>query len=304
MENNSKPSPPLVLLEASLGRRWGAFLIDHFILSFVFLLSLGFWLTNIMDERFNYVPAFLSLSVSGLLFARPSGFFYTWGENFYYTSTLLFFLFNGVPFLVYVVRDAFNGQSIGKRICGIGVRNAKDHATVPSIPRLFLRQIFSFSLPIEFIAMIFNGENQKLGDKMAETGVYNLKKESHHPTPFAPYKPENKKIINNTVTAIFVLLFVLGSLVFGASSLFKYHFSYFDATNYIRANAEITALIGEVESFGFMPMGNLNISPGHGDANFNIRAIGPYGEVRAFVEIQQRGGGGWEVVQFSFVQIR
>jgi len=101
-----------------------------------------------------------------------------------------------------------------------------------------------------------------------------------------------------------LLVIFIGAIFLGITSMFRNHPSYLAATENIRTNSEIMAVIGEVESFGFMPMGNIHTSSGRGDADFSIRAIGPYGEVRVFVELQMRGGGNWEVIRFDFVQIR
>jgi len=55
------------------------------------------------------------------------------------------------------------------------------------------------------------------------------------------------------------------------------------ATDYIKANPEIVAIVGEIESFGFMPSGSINTGFMRGDANYSIRAKGANGDVRVFV---------------------
>jgi len=106
------------------------------------------------------------------------------------------------------------------------------------------------------------------------------------------------------IGAIFAVVIFIAALVIGIASIFRNHPAYHVAIDSIRANSEIVALIGEVESFGFMPSGSISTSPGRGDAGFNIRARGTHGEVRVFVELQMRDGGDWEIVRFNFVQIR
>ena len=71
--------------------------------------------------------------------------------------------------IVYSFRDMVKGQSIGKRILGIGVRDISDNFTVPPVSRLFLRQIFSFIWPVEFLVLVFSDEHRKIGDKIAGT---------------------------------------------------------------------------------------------------------------------------------------
>ena len=112
---------------------------------------------------------------------------------------------------------------------------------------------------------------------------------------------DNESFILLFIIFFFVIIFV-GALVFGISSILKNHPSYHLATDYIRANPEIIEIIGEVEGFGFMPIGNLNTSLGRGDANYSISVKGTHGSVRVFVELQMRDGGDWEIIRFNFVQ--
>ena len=143
--NSNEPSHHFPFKKASVGRRLGAFLIDHFIFSFVFV--------------FLFVFVLLLFGIQN----RES-------------LVLIFVIFNFVIiFLVYGFRDVIKGQSIGKRVFGIGVRDISDNFAVPSVSRLFLRQIFSFIWPIEFLVLIFSSENRKIGDQIAGTGVYNLR---------------------------------------------------------------------------------------------------------------------------------
>jgi hypothetical protein len=125
-----------------------------------------------------------------------------------------------------------------------------------------------------------------------------------HIEQYKPQKAKTAKIIMLITGAVFAVIIFFIALFFGIISIFKNHPAYHLATDSIRTNTEITALIGEVESFGFLPNGNINISPGRGDANFTIRARGAHGEVRVFIALQMRNGGDWEIVRFDFVQIR
>ena len=118
------------------------------------------------------------------------------------------------------------------------------------------------------------------------------------------YKPQNAKTAKIIIGVVLVIAICVGALVFGMTSMFRGHPAYVVATNSIKANSEIVALIGAVESFGFMPGGSISTSPGRGDAGFSIRARGDNGEVRVFVELQMRDYGDWEIVRFNFVQIR
>jgi uncharacterized RDD family membrane protein YckC len=299
LNSNDKPLPPFLFKKASVGTRLGAFLIDHFIFSFVLVFIFTFGLFGMMSEN---------IQESAIV--------------------LFFFIFMMVVFLVYGLRDTLKGQSIGKRVFGIGVRDISDNFAIPSVSRLFLRQIFSFMWPIEFLVLVFSTENRKIGDLMAGTGVYNLREYEDfvlytkrmayiNQTPEAenlqniaspsrvaePYKPKKAKIAIIIMGVMLAGILFVGALVFGITSIFKNHPSYHVATDSIKTNPEIVALIGEIESFGFMPSGNISTSPGRGDASFSIRARGTHGEVRVFVALQMRDGGDWEIVSFNFSQI-
>ena len=294
ISNNAIPNQ-FLFKKASVGRRLGAFFIDHTIFSFIFvLMSITVFLNMRSDE----------------------------------SLILYYVLFFAITFSVYGFRDIVKGQSIGKRIFGIGVRDISDNFSVPTVSRLFLRQIFTFLWPIEFLVLVFSSENQKIGDKIAGTGVYNLREYEEfilytkrmeylnqeqatgqqnegtfEPRTIEPYKPKKAKIATIIVSVMLAGIIFIGALVFGITSIFRNHPSYHVATEYIKANPEIAATIGDIEGFGFMPSGSINASPGRGDANFSIRVRGTRGDVRAFVELQMRDGGNWEIVRFSFVQI-
>ena len=117
------------------------------------------------------------------------------------------------------------------------------------------------------------------------------------------YRSKEAKIAIIIVGVMLIGALFAGALFFGITSMFKNHPSYHIATDYIKANPEITALVGEIEGFGSMPTGSLNTSIGRGDANYSIQAKGAHGDVRVFVELEMHNGGDWEIVSFSFVQI-
>ena len=296
--SNSRQLPNQHLIQkASVGKRIGAFLLDIFIF------------VPILMFPFSFMLMFTGLS-GGL-------------------SDTVIRAINIVFMIIVCFRDTIKGQSIGKRIFGIGVRDVYDNFTIPSIPKLFLRQILSFIWPIEFLVLAFSSDNRKIGDRIASTGVYDLRKykeylhyvkcmeymkqaqsivhlpdsEYQFPT-IKPRKSQKIKIAMIVIGALLTFSILIGTFIFGIASMLRNHPSYHIATEAIKTNPEIVALIGEIEGFGLMPTGNLSTSSSRGDANFNIRAIGTYGQVRVFVELQMRDGGDWEIVRFNFVQIR
>lgn len=90
----------MLLRKASVGKRLGAFLIDHFIFSFAFIFA-------------------LIIVLSGAQAAGPQIIFY-------------YIFFFAIIILVYGLRDIVKGQSVGKRLLGIGVRDASDNLVVPA----------------------------------------------------------------------------------------------------------------------------------------------------------------------------
>ncbi|MCL2048532.1 MAG: cytochrome c oxidase assembly factor Coa1 family protein [Defluviitaleaceae bacterium] len=273
MDFSYKTHPSLEI--APVWKRLVAFLIDHFIFSFVFVAPSVFYILLSARVLTGEMPVDVTRIVISSI------------------------LITAVILLIYCLRDVIKGQSIGKRLLGIGVRDISDNSLVPSVPRLFLRQVLIFIWPIEFLSLVSSDENQKIGDKLANTGVYNLQKSPRtsepHAEPHKPRKPKIAIIITGAFVA-FVLFIVI--LVFSVGAMLKNHPSYQTATEYIRNSPEIAAIIGEVEGFGFMPSGGFNVSPGHGDANYSIVVKGTRGSVRVFVELQRRDGGDWEVVGF------
>jgi uncharacterized RDD family membrane protein YckC len=127
---------------SSRKRRIAAFLIDHFIFTFLIVgivfLSLG---TDFMDENSlnNLITKVLPTIIIGLV--------------------------------LYFVKDSIKGISPGKWIMGIMVRNENNPAEVPSFGRLLIRNLFLIIWPIEFIVLASSQEKKRLGDKTAKAIV-------------------------------------------------------------------------------------------------------------------------------------
>ena len=127
---------------SSRKRRIAAFMIDHFVMSFLMVsivfLALG---PNFMDEN----------NMSKM------------------TTTMLAVMLPG--FLLYFAKDSIKGISVGKWIMGIMVRDENDQNEIPSFGRLFLRNLFIIIWPVEFIVLATNDQKKRLGDKVAKTVV-------------------------------------------------------------------------------------------------------------------------------------
>lgn len=127
---------------SSRKRRIAAFMIDHFVMTFLMVsivfLALG---PNFMDD--NNLEKM--------------------------TTTMLMVLIPG--FLLYFAKDSIKGISLGKWIMGIMVRDTSNPDNIPSFGRLLIRNLFIIIWPIEFIVLASSKEKKRLGDKTSKTIV-------------------------------------------------------------------------------------------------------------------------------------
>jgi len=149
MNSNDKPPEQFLFTKAPVARRFGAYLVDFGILTVIF--------------NFPFNMGLIFVVINGLTPDGPIGVLITF-------CIILLIIFLALGF-----RDTIKGQSIGKRVLGIGVRDVSDNFVVPSTSRLFLRQIFWIISPIEFLVLVFSNDNRKIGDKIAGTDVYNVR---------------------------------------------------------------------------------------------------------------------------------
>jgi len=305
--SDNQPQHQFLLRKASIGHRIGAFLIDAFIFYCIFIF-LFFILGIIMA---------MSSSQNADYYNEASGVFYI----FVFLAAFIILLF------MYSLRDSIKGQSIGKRMVGIGVRDVSDNFKVPSVSKLFFRQIFTFVLLIEFFVLVFSDDNRKLGDRIVGAGVYNLREyeefvlynkrmqylnqganieQLQNINPYIrkaePAKLRKSKLAMIVVGVMLMITLFVGAFAWMISSIFNMfdsHPANQIAIESIRSNPEIEAAIGEIESFD-RSTGNIS----GGNANLSIVARGVYGDVRVTIELEMRDGGDWEIIRFNFVQIR
>ncbi len=70
-----------------------------------------------------------------------------------------------VLFILLLIKDVFGGRSLGKRLLSIHIRSAYDQTKVPNAISLVLRNLITLLMPfVDFIFMIINKRNQKVGD--------------------------------------------------------------------------------------------------------------------------------------------
>ncbi len=158
---------------ASRKRRIAAFVIDHFVMTFlmvsIIFLALG---PNFMDENNLDKMA----------------------------TTMLAVMLPG--FIFYFSKDSIRGISVGKWIMGIMVRDANAPTKVPSFSRLFVRNLYMIIWPVEFIVLASSDEKKRLGDKTAKTTVV---KNPNKPTKL----PRILALVGVGITFfIFILLFI------------------------------------------------------------------------------------------------
>jgi len=130
--------------QSIMGRRIGAFLLDHFILSFICIIPLVFYL------RKNHLENFFS-----------------W-----------FFIFLFAAMIIYALKDIF-GRSFGKWVFGLSILNTDDLQNKPKVINRILRNITVYIWPVEAIIMLKSLDGRRLGDKLAHTQIVYTSKRKH-----------------------------------------------------------------------------------------------------------------------------
>jgi uncharacterized RDD family membrane protein YckC len=241
---------------SSRKRRIAAFLIDHFTFTFLIVgivfLSLG---TDFMDENnFNNL-----------------------------TSKMLPTMLIG--FLIYFAKDSIKGISPGKWVMGIMVRDENNSTEVPSIGRLFIRNLFLIIWPIEFIVLASSQDKKRLGDKTAKVIVV---KNSNKPT-----KLPRVLALFGIGIAFFTFIFLFTGSAMKSSDAYKV------AVSEIEQNEEIISEIGGIKDYGMMPTGNINISNGLGKAQLQIKVIGNDKDLNVGVYLTKEPNGEWELIELN-----
>jgi uncharacterized RDD family membrane protein YckC len=182
---NSNPidfKKPLVI--SSRKRRIVAFILDHFILTFL-IVSLIFVFLG---------PSYLDNISSDKTF-----------------STILFGLIFG--FVIYFSKDSFKGISPGKWIMGIMVRDEKNRNEIPSFGRFFIRNAFIIIWPIEFIVLALSDEKKRIGDVIVKTLVFK--------NPNKPEKMPRVLLLLGVGIMFFIFLFVFIGNAMKSSEAYK-----------------------------------------------------------------------------------
>ncbi|MEO5978223.1 MAG: hypothetical protein ABIS36_18985 [Chryseolinea sp.] len=56
---------------------------------------------------------------------------------------------------------------------------------------------------------------------------------------------------------------------------------------------------GGIKGFGMMPMGNINISNGYGDAQLQIKVRGNDNDLDVNVHLRKESGGEWKMIEMN-----
>lgn len=233
-----------------------AFVIDHFVMSF--------------------------LMVSVIFLALGPDFMEKHDQNNMVT-TMLFVMIPG--FMLYFAKDSVKGISVGKWMMGIMVRDARDPKEVPSVGRLFLRNLFVVIWPVEFIVLATSDEKRRLGDKVAKTVVLNN-----------PDKPA--RLPRVLALVVVVVLFFTFTFFFAGGAL-KNSEAYKVAIREIDRNEQIIKETGGIEGYGMMPKGNISITNGLGQAQLEIKVLGESKDVEVHVYLEKEPDGPWKLIEIQ-----
>jgi hypothetical protein len=234
------------LERGSVLRRTGAFLFDHFLASLLGIIA------GVISSGGLPTPGDGSMTVA-----------------------------LSVTFVFFFCRDFVKGVSPGRWVAGIMVRDYDDPSLVPSLPKLFLRNVFHVLWPVEALSMLLDSEFRRLGDKAANSVVM--------------LNPRRAKV---GLRIIPVILLIIGFIFFTFFFTFiaiKSSEAYKVSEAYIRASPYAVEKTGGVKSFGAFPAGSIRISNGYGEARLVLHVIGRKSDAVAVVELLKDYGGDWKV---------
>jgi uncharacterized RDD family membrane protein YckC len=192
------------------------------------------------------------------------------------------FLLFLVLFLLYALKDTIKGQSIGKWLLGIGVREQDSQTEIPSISKLFFRNVTQVLGFIEFIVLAVNKDKQRIGDKLAKTVVVKIRE-------MGIWK---KAVIGlSAIFLSFALFFTSIIVVLKSTEAYKV------SEEFIKAKKNIINETGGIEGFGLFPIGYLQMTNGYGEAFFTIKVKGK--EKNIYVDVYLIKG---KIHDYWFVQ--
>ena len=239
------------LLKSSRKRRIVAFLIDHFVMTFLMVSMVFIAHPNFMNEMSEMGTTMLPIMIFGMV--------------------------------LYFAKDSIKGISVGKWIMGVMVRDENNQNEIPSLGRLFLRNLFVVIFPIEFIVLATSEQKKRLGDIVAKTVVV---KNPNKPAKFP-------RIL--ALVGVGVVFFVF-SLLAGGSAM-KNSDAYKIAVTEIEKNEQILTETGGIKGYGMTPAGSINITNGFGQAQLEIKVLGNKSDLKVRVYLKKEPNGEWELVE-------
>lgn len=197
---------------------------------------------------------------------------------------LIFFSIGMFLFLIlFIFKDIYKGKSLGKWLLGISVREEGNINNVPSISKLFLRNLTLVLGFIEFLVLAVDQDKQRIGDKLAHTVVVKTKEMT-----------VLKKIV--VILSLFFLFIVLNIALFASIYLsFMNSDSYQVSEEYILNDSTVISETGGIEGFGYFPAASVNIANGHGEAFYTIKVKGKERDVYVDVSLAKEPKGKWYI---------
>jgi hypothetical protein len=188
-------------------------------------------------------------------------------------------------FFLYFAKDTFKGISVGRWVMEIMVRDKKSPTEIPSFERLFLRNLLIVIWPIEFIVLAASQQKRRLGDEIAKTIVVK--------------NPNKPKKLPRIFTLISVGLVFFTFIFFFIGTAIKNSDVYKVAIHEIENNQEILKETGGIKGYGMVPTGNVTVSDGNGQAQFEIKVIGNDKDLNIRVYLTKEPNGKWKLIEME-----
>jgi uncharacterized RDD family membrane protein YckC len=190
--------------------------------------------------------------------------------------------------LLYFSKESFRGTSPGKYMMGIAVRHKGNPESVPSVAKLFTRNIPLLIWPVEGVVSAVSSDKRRFGDMMTDSIVLKIGK--------------SKKLLL-PLTTFPILMVFLTTLSFNtttSSSLaVKKSDAYKAATEYMYNNDFVKAQIGEIQNLGDDADGQIEIKNGYGKATITISVYGKLKDAKAELLLEKTPDYDWQVVEFT-----
>lgn len=243
-------------IKSSRKRRIAAFLIDHFVITFLMVTILYLFSGDVImdgDNPEQIIPLLLSVLIPG--------------------------------FILYFGKDSYQGISVGKWIMGIMVRDENDFNKVPSIGRLFLRNLFLIIWPIEFIVLAISEQKRRLGDTVAKTVVLRNSAKS------------SKAL--RIIAMISVVMMFSVFMFFIVGGTMKKSDAYKTAIVEIEKNEQLKTETGTIVDYGMIPSGSIKVGDGYGEALLEIKVIGEKETIPVVVYLEKDMSGKWQLKEMQ-----